>query len=489
MSTMSSPTPSSVTICIDSDDESAPIGNNLEFVCSILLPVLEVPSSVPLKVFRDNSLGQRVGRHPALFCISYAAGGILRLQAHGDLSGTLISLCEKDIQGIHVAKDGLAKISLRTAVEAGVLYEESVSILSLLPKHGVTAAKMYCSLRSWLPTVSVTVEDIASEAQVSKPDWRSIVLKWDGIELSARDSELLGEERCLNDSVIEFCLKLVMQVVAPQELRDKMLVTSTFFYQKLTSNGVGSGEEGWHNVRKWHSHIPGGVLSQEYIVVPINEGNLHWFLVVICFPALAFPDHELALLSGHKPRIVCLDSGQEVTPKGETLDFLRGFLWREWCDRRSQDSAESWPKCQERFSQMEAVRAEVPQQQNGTDCGIFIILYLLALCRSETSRFGIGLAPHNHWFGSREISECRKQLTLILGLLKRAALKTGETCVGRLLKHDEELLRSVRQAFERTSRSQDDTFGSAIGNSEARRPPKRQAAAEALQKLRKQRSK
>eukprot|EP00438_Fugacium_kawagutii_P005577 Skav228723 [mRNA] locus=scaffold1830:248023:253567:- [translate_table: standard] len=73
----------------------------------------------------------------------------------------------------------------------------------------------------------------------------------------ARDIELLGDEQCLNDSVLDFFLKLAVDLVAPEHLKGDLYVASTFFYQKLTAGGVErlpreeNGEAGWQNVRRW----------------------------------------------------------------------------------------------------------------------------------------------------------------------------------------------------------------------------------------------
>merc|ERR1712129_655488 len=128
------------------------------------------------------------------------------------------------------------------------------------------------------------------------------------------------------------------------------------------------------------------------IVVPINEQNVHWWLAVVCHPRRALESapgdtSKPKTTAGEMPRIVCLDSAVEPPPKGRTVSFLRGYLWREWCERHP-DAASSITSGRD----PEQVRAErvgalgnkiedVPKQANGYDCGIFIIEYLLHLLR------------------------------------------------------------------------------------------------------------
>merc|ERR1712232_490722 len=107
-----------------------------------------------------------------------------------------------------------------------------------------------------------------------------------------------------------------------------MGILSSLFFQKLTSRGAMSGEDGWHNVSRWAQLREGGVLRRRYLFLPINVQNKHWWLAVICNPISAFATSP----TRHKvlPRIVCLDSSLETVPHAPTVGLLRGYLWREW---------------------------------------------------------------------------------------------------------------------------------------------------------------
>ena len=62
---------------------------------------------------------------------------------------------------------------------------------------------------------------------------------------------------------------------------------------------------------------------KRFVVVPINEQNIHWWLAVVCHARGALePSEETAL--GQAPRIVCLDSAVEPPLKNRVVAFLRG---------------------------------------------------------------------------------------------------------------------------------------------------------------------
>jgi Ulp1 family protease len=235
-----------------------------------------------------------------------------------------------------------------------------------------------------------------------------------------------------------------------------MWMLSTLFYQKLTSRGVTSGEDGWHNVSRWAQFREGGVLRRQYIFLPINVQNKHWWLAVVCFPVAAFAGNP-ARRSKVTPRIVFLDPlssgtnlgpGLEKVPHAAAAGFLRGYLWREWCERENQDvsSQSAMARKTELPKNLKVVVADVPKQTNGYDCGIFIIEYLLHIFTSNSALSALGLAPHKHWFLQEVVSHRRRRLRWIAAMLQSEAKRRGTPDVGHLLQ-DDQLKRTLSPAF------------------------------------------
>jgi len=483
-------------ICIDSDDEAFagqagqewPDAPAQELNCSLLLPQGRTPSSASGSV-------PKLGAMEGSFFISSASGWLeLRRSGGGGRDAAAAYVATTSVSGIEVLPDNrTVLLRFGHAVQLGHLWAAAIAMLGLLPATGVGVGAVLATLRFWLPHVAVTPNKLAlARPVVNTPGF--MTLRWDGIELTSRDIDLLGEERCLNDSVMDFFLKLVVEVLAPPELREQMHVTSTFFFQKLTSCGVESGEEGWQNVRKWHGNLKDGLLSQDYIIVPINEQNIHWWLLVVCFPRRALEQTPLdGLPSGCHPRIVCLDSGQEPPPKARATSFLRGYLWREWRERHPEAAAaagsihklaaEKLP----RSWQMRAIDADVPKQQNGYDCGLFVIEYLMTFFRSRSALKGLGWAPHQHWFGQGVVSHRRRRLRKIAEGLRNIAVQRSEPDVARLLQ-DTALRSKVREMLgdlpkEKRHKAPDAEESRLYSDG---RPPKRAAPLAAIERARSQ---
>jgi len=303
------------------------------------------------------------------------------------------------------------------------------------------------TLNCWLPHVFTRIRP-SSGVKSHTISAEVAPLNLDGIVLTAHDILLLGNERCLNDTCLDFFARLAVELVAPASLRGQIWVASTLFFQKLTSNSARSGEEGWHNVRQWRQFREDGVLTRRYLLVPINVDNRHWFLAAVCNVGRAFDPATNAITKGELPRIVCLDSSLEPEAKTRVASFLRGYLWREWCEREmcEETAATAIQKKSKVASTLKSIIAEVPKQTNGYDCGLFYIEYILHVCRSDTALAALGLISHMHWFQQDTVSHRRQRLRWAVATLQLEASKRGEMDVGRLLQ-DDQLRRKLVGAF------------------------------------------
>lgn len=287
------------------------------------------------------------------------------------------------------------------------------------------------------------------------------VIQFQGISITARDLTLLEDKRCLNDSILNFFLKLVVELLAPEPLKGTIYVASTFFLPRLMA-GVETGEQGWEGVRRWTRSLAGGPLGQRYMIIPVNDDNVHWWLIVICHPLQALekdepdPEEDEEVEENGKilprARIVCLDSSLEPIPKERIMAFLRGYLWREYieCFREAVPRGLSKQELSalkvKRVLQLRALEADVPKQANWYDCGVFIVEYLLELFQRPTALTALGLVPHRHWFGQRVVSHRRAKMQWIATKLQEKAQEQQELDVKKLLL-DPELQQQVASAL------------------------------------------
>ena len=97
--------------------------------------------------------------------------------------------------------------------------------------------------------------------------------KVDMITITDKDLSRLNQKGWLNDSVIAFYLRY-LQIENPATYGDVYFYNS-FFYQLLR-------EQGYNKVKCWTQNLD--IFAKKYLVIPINENNLHWFLAIIYNP-------------------------------------------------------------------------------------------------------------------------------------------------------------------------------------------------------------
>lgn len=167
------------------------------------------------------------------------------------------------------------------------------------------------------------------------------------LNIMRSDLKRLGPEEYLNDTLIEFGLKLWLTELREKDptLADQIHVFSSFFYKKLNKKNP---EEGYQSVRKWTSKVD--LFSKKYIIVPINE-NVHWYLAIIYEPG-----HML------EPPLAVQPSPSRTTRK-QAKGKGKANAGAEPADSRSQVEAASTSSGQggdSSTSSKEATRATTP---------------------------------------------------------------------------------------------------------------------------------
>ncbi|KAM6304959.1 sentrin-specific protease 2 [Aegotheles albertisi] len=179
----------------------------------------------------------------------------------------------------------------------------------------------------------------------------------------------------LNDEVINFYMNLLMER-SKKEGYPSVHVFSTFFYPKLISGGHKA-------VGRWTKAVD--IFKQDLIFVPIHL-SMHWTLGVI---------------DVRRKSIRYLDSlGQKGNKICETL-FK--YLQEESRQKRNLDLAAS------EWTLFSTEPHEIPQQQNGSDCGVFMCKYADYISRDKPMAF---TQNHMPYFRKRMVWEILHQQLL-----------------------------------------------------------------------------
>ncbi|KAH8555574.1 hypothetical protein BGW37DRAFT_141723 [Umbelopsis sp. PMI_123] len=104
-----------------------------------------------------------------------------------------------------------------------------------------------------------------------------------GITLSKADEARLDDGEFLNDNIIDFYMKWILDQLQTRdpELANQVHIFNSFFYKRLTQRNRNSRKEEtvYDRVKKWTAKI--NLFEKSYVFIPINE-NWHWYLAIIC---------------------------------------------------------------------------------------------------------------------------------------------------------------------------------------------------------------
>jgi hypothetical protein len=220
----------------------------------------------------------------------------------------------------------------------------------------------------------------------------------------------------LNDRLIDFDL---MQTQGMYQPRPDVHVFCCLFFRELKTRG----REG---VKKWS---PPDLFKKRYLVIPVNE-YLHWYLVIVCNPQRLLVDlskrgkkvcqvsasseeeeedvEEMETITPEdKCFILILDSlGSRARPT--TIDTLSKYLAAEALEKHN---------VQINTKLLTGISPKVPQQDNHTDCGLFLLEFFerfigrpeefeqMALRRTGSYYHGL-----KEWFEPRLASQRREAL-------------------------------------------------------------------------------
>ncbi|XP_033843712.1 sentrin-specific protease 2 isoform X2 [Periophthalmus magnuspinnatus] len=178
------------------------------------------------------------------------------------------------------------------------------------------------------------------------------------LRITQRDLATLQEGGWLNDEVINFYLSLVMDRSSGGGLR--VYSFSTFFFPKL--QGLGGGQSGGHAaVKRWTKAVD--LFLCDLILVPLHLG-VHWALAVIDLKSKTVKTYDSM---GQRHDDVC--------------KLLLFYIQEEHKVKKGRDlDVSKWTVCSMRPS-------EIPQQKNGSDCGVFACKYADYIARERPLTF------------------------------------------------------------------------------------------------------
>ncbi|XP_053167940.1 sentrin-specific protease 2 isoform X2 [Hemicordylus capensis] len=195
------------------------------------------------------------------------------------------------------------------------------------------------------------------------------------LKITRGDIRTLRNQQWLNDVVINFYMNLLVERNKRSEL-PVLYAFSTFFYPKLNS-------EGYNAVRRWTKEVD--LFQYDIVLVPIHV-RVHWGLVVVDVRRKTIKYFDSMGQNGYMICKRLLQYLQEESKAKKNLDI----------------DASSWT--------LYSVKPhEIPQQLNGSDCGMFACRYADYISRDKPITF---TQHHMPYFRKRMVWEILHQQLL-----------------------------------------------------------------------------
>nr|XP_055043687.1 sentrin-specific protease 1 [Misgurnus anguillicaudatus] len=195
------------------------------------------------------------------------------------------------------------------------------------------------------------------------------------LTITRKDLQTLSNLNWLNDEVINFYMNMLVERSKQPNL-PSAYTFNTFFYPKLRSSGYSA-------VRRWTKKVD--IFSVDIILVPVHLG-VHWCLSVIDF---------------RNKSITYFDS--MGGNNDEACRILGKYLEQESKDKKGQNlDTSEWTLKSKR-------RNEIPQQMNGSDCGMFTCKYAEYITKDRPITF---TQKHMPYFRRRMVWEILNQKLL-----------------------------------------------------------------------------
>ena len=215
------------------------------------------------------------------------------------------------------------------------------------------------------------------------------------VEITTTDLDYLdptakGNERKLKDNAINYhARRFVGESFSgspPETTRERIHVLSSFFFSRLKAPGY------YENVKTWIKGI-NIFKDKDFILIPIH-GKDHWSLAIVTYPGSAV---EEGRTSENLPCIIHLDS---MGRKSEhtSLDVSETLMYWLQCEYNRVESERTGNVVEDGATlindkTMRSLNPSVPLQNNGFDCGVFVLLYIHKFVQNLPEKFT--LADYN----------------------------------------------------------------------------------------------
>lgn len=132
-------------------------------------------------------------------------------------------------------------------------------------------------------------------------DLHQVLFEYTSHQITVEDFKSLDKREMLTNTALDFCLAYIFNQLS-DELRDRIHILETSFFSLLTTSTDSSAWkecQGSTSSAKRYQLLEGlpclesvNLFDKDFIIIPCIE-NQHWFLAIVCYPKLSWPETAL----------------------------------------------------------------------------------------------------------------------------------------------------------------------------------------------------
>lgn len=287
------------------------------------------------------------------------------------------------------------------------------------------------------------------------------------VTVSTQDYASLEYDTFLNDIIIDFYLLYLANDVLQDSDRDKVHIFSTMFYKRLlqeprkgakqmaeyeTDKKLTNAEKRHCRVAGWTKNVD--LFEKDMLIIPICEES-HWYLLLVVRAGMIFsPFNIKERKEKGEPFFIVLDSMKER--QSTAVKNIRRYLAVEWNKKKcgGVKSSKAWlTELDVSSKRMSVVRPKKPEQENSSDCGIFLLHYVEKIFE-DVSAFTLNSktktcqtlvnSKTKDWFTSEEVGRKRGEIAELIRSLT-AQQKPGEDIVYPKIKFTKNGIKRIKK--------------------------------------------
>jgi len=215
------------------------------------------------------------------------------------------------------------------------------------------------------PVITPSMEEAINRARYGAEDL--VYLENQDSNITGKHMHRLRDGRWLNDEIINFTMKAIQERNETKGLR-KIFCILTFFQPKLLQRGydVSTRLLGKTNVFEY-----------DLLIIPLNQRDQHWSLFAV--------DNIKKQINYYDSYLAFYEEAQPLRPYTKCFSALQNFLEKEHLKQKGTKLESLYTT----FTDL-----NVPQQDNGNDCGVFACQFAECLSRNAPFRLSPADIPY-----------------------------------------------------------------------------------------------